>query len=37
MKNLGKIIESIKDFQPKQYKKSESNVISIIENYIDNN
>ena len=23
MKNLGKIIESIKDFQPKQYKKSE--------------
>lgn len=37
MKNLGKIIESIKDFQPKQYKKSESDVISIIENYIDNN
>ncbi|MBO5349952.1 MAG: exopolysaccharide biosynthesis protein [Clostridia bacterium] len=37
MKNLGKVIKSMDNFCPKEYKKSESNVISIIENYIDNN
>ena len=36
-KNLGKVIKSMENFIPKQYKKSESNIISIIENYIDNN
>lgn len=37
MKNLSKVIKSMEKFSPKEYKKSGSNVISIIENYIDNN
>lgn len=37
VKNLGKVIKSMESFIPKKYKKSESNVVSIIENYIDNN
>lgn len=37
MKNLGKVINSMETFTPKKYKKSETNIISIIENYIDNN
>lgn len=37
IKNLGKVIKSMDKFVPKEYKKSESNVISIIENFIDNN
>lgn len=37
MKNLGKVIKSMEKFFPNEYKKVESNVISIIENYIDNN
>lgn len=37
LKNLGKVIKSMENFTPKEYKKSESNIISIIENYIDNN
>lgn len=37
MKNLGKVIKSMEDFEPKKYKKQESNVISIIQNYIDTN
>ena len=37
MKNLGKAITDMEKFVPKEYKKQKSNVISIIENYIDNN
>lgn len=37
MKNLGKVINSIEKFIPRDYESDESNVISIIENYIDNN
>jgi UDP-N-acetylglucosamine transferase subunit ALG13 len=37
MKHLGKVIKSMDEFIPKEYKKSESNVISIVENFIDNN
>lgn len=37
VKKLGKVIKSMDSFCPKKYEKQESNVISIIENYIDNN
>ena len=37
IKNLAKTISSMKDFEPKKYENSEGNVISIIENFIDNN
>ncbi len=37
LKNLEKVIKSMENFIPKAYKKSESDIISIIENYIDNN
>ena len=36
-RNLGKVIKSMADFQPKSYENQESKIISIIENYIDNN
>lgn len=35
LKNLGKVIQSMESFEPKKYEKQESNVISIIEDYID--
>lgn len=37
MKNLGKVIKSMETFEPKEYKKQEGNVISLVENFIDNN
>jgi len=37
MKNLGKIINSMEKFIPQKYESDESNIISIVENYIDNN
>lgn len=37
MKNLGKTIKSMEKFEPKKYQNEQSNVISIIEEYIDNN
>ncbi|MBR2744285.1 MAG: exopolysaccharide biosynthesis protein [Clostridia bacterium] len=37
IKNLAKTISSMESFEPKKYENSEGNVISIIENYIDNN
>lgn len=37
MKNLGKTIKKIESFEPKKYKSEEGNILSIIENYIDNN
>ena len=37
MKNLGKTIKIMQKFEPKPYLNEKSNVISIIENYIDNN
>lgn len=37
LKNLGKTIESMKDFCPKQYQSNQSNVVSLVEQFIDNN
>lgn len=34
---LGKTIKSMKNFIPKEYKRSKSSVITIIEEFIDNN
>ncbi len=34
---LGKTIKSMKNFIPKEYKRSKSSVITIIEDFIDNN
>lgn len=36
-KDLGKAIQSMADFEPKKYERQETNIISIIENYIENN
>lgn len=36
-KDLGDTIKSMADFQPKKYERKETNIISIIEKYIDNN
>lgn len=37
MKHLGKAIKSMEKFKPKEYKRSKSSVIKIIEDFIDNN
>lgn len=37
MKYLGKTIKLMEKFEPKKYQNEQSNVISIIEEYIDNN
>ena len=37
LKNLGKILASMETFVPKKYESNESKVVSIIEQYIDNN
>ncbi len=37
LKNLGKVIESMNSFTPRHYENDESNVLTIIENYINNN
>lgn len=37
MEHLSKVINSIKDFVPKQYKKSDGNILTIIEDFIENN
>ena len=37
LKLLDKLIKSMEKFKPKSYESNESNVITIIENYIDNN
>ncbi len=37
LKNLGKVIDSMINFIPRKYENNESNVISLIENFIDNN
>ena len=37
LRNLEKILSSMKDFTPKKYENSESNVVSIVEQFIDNN
>lgn len=37
LKNLEKVIKSMDTFIPRKYESDESNVITIIENYIDNN
>ena len=37
MKNLGKTIRKMESFEPKEYKAEKGNIVSIIENYIDNN
>lgn len=40
LKNLGKVINSIQNFNPRKYnsnKSNKSNVISLIEDYIDSN
>ena len=37
LKNLEKVIKSMDKFIPMKYESDESNVVNIIENYIDNN
>lgn len=37
LKNLEKVLESIESFTPRPYENDESNVLTIIENYINNN
>lgn len=37
MKHLEKALKKIKEFEPRKYESEESNVIAIIEKYIDNN
>lgn len=37
MKNLGKTISKIDKFEPKKYEIEESNILEIVENFIDNN
>jgi len=37
LKHLGDVIKSIDTFEPKAYLKGKSNILSIIEEYIDNN
>lgn len=37
LKHLGDVIKSIDAFEPKAYLKGKSNILSIIEEYIDNN
>lgn len=37
LKNLEKVIKSMNKFIPMKYESDESNVVNIIENYIDNN
>ncbi|MBQ3408227.1 MAG: exopolysaccharide biosynthesis protein [Clostridia bacterium] len=37
IKNLEKVIKSIDKFVPRKYESDESNIITIIENFIDNN
>ena len=37
MKNLKKAIKKMESFEPKEYKAKEGNIISIIEDFIDNN
>lgn len=36
LKNLGRAIKSMENFEPKEYKKTKSEILSIIENFIDN-
>lgn len=36
-KNLAKVIKSMDNFKPKEYKKSEGSILSIIENFINEN
>ena len=37
LKNLEKVLESIESFTPRPYENDESHVLTIIENYINNN
>ena len=37
LKNLEKVIKSMETFTPREYESDESNVLNIIEKYIDNN
>ena len=37
LKNLEKVMKSMESFVPRKYESDESNVLNIIENYIDNN
>ena len=37
LKNLEKTLSKIDKFEPKKYETDESNVVSIVENFIDNN
>lgn len=36
-KDLGDAIKSMAEFEPKKYERQETNILSIISNYIDNN
>lgn len=37
LNELGNIILEMKDFKPKKFENNKSNVVSIVENFIDNN
>ena len=37
LNELGNIILDMKDFKPKKFENNKSNVVSIVENFIDNN
>lgn len=36
MKDLGKVLKKVNDFEPKKYKSNNNKMIKLIENYIDN-